>query len=238
MVLLLPIKSTAMDWIFIPAYFHDRFLDLLAPVPDVKGIIQWRQGFIASPPGNQTRAAKTELCAGAILNDWQATLKFDACYDNCTATYCPQPAQDYMTDKKAQECAGDSYSAIAACRDGQQGASLLKASLAEAAQLHIIDAPTTYINGPSRFCRGLFSIERTAFHSHGLDSHSRVLLCDSMTQACSPDTTPMPRCSPRSVRLTRARRRRKDALEKRPGKEGRGRDDEHADKVFSPLRVL
>ena len=35
--------------------------------------------------------------------------------------------------------------------------------------------------GPSRFCRGLLSIEITALHSHGLDFHSRVLLCDSMT---------------------------------------------------------
>ena len=27
------------------------------------------------------------------------------------------------------------------------------------------------------FCRGLLSIESAALHSHGLDSHSRVLLC-------------------------------------------------------------
>ena len=28
-----------------------------------------------------------------------------------------------------------------------------------------------------RFCRGLLSIERSSFHSYGLDSNSRVLLC-------------------------------------------------------------
>ena len=109
----------------------------------------WNQGFIAAESGNQTRAAKTELCAGAVLDpDWQAALRFDACYDNCTATYCPQPAQNYMTDAKAKSCAPpSSWSAIAACRDGAQGAALLKASLAEAAKLHITDAPQTYVNG-------------------------------------------------------------------------------------------
>ena len=35
--------------------------------------------------------------------------------------------------------------------------------------------------GPSRFCRGLFSIGRPAFHSYGPDFHSRVLLCTFTT---------------------------------------------------------
>ena len=34
---------------------------------------------------------------------------------------------------------------------------------------------------PSLNCDGLLSIESTALHSHGLDSHSRVLLCKFMT---------------------------------------------------------
>ena len=34
---------------------------------------------------------------------------------------------------------------------------------------------------PVEVLRGLLSIESAALHSHGLDSHSRVLLCDSMT---------------------------------------------------------
>ena len=41
---------------------------------------------------------------------------------------------------------------------------------------------------PSRFRRGLFSIERPAFHSYGLDFHSRVLLCRSMTGTTSSAT--------------------------------------------------
>ena len=123
-------------------------MNLLAPTPDVLTIINWTQGFIAAPDANQTRAAKTELCAGSVLTDWQATLRFDACYDNCTATYCPQPAYNYMTDAKAKQCAPPhAWAAIAACRDGQQGAALLKASLAEAAALHVDEGPTTYING-------------------------------------------------------------------------------------------
>ena len=36
-------------------------------------------------------------------------------------------------------------------------------------------------DGPSRFCRGLFPIGCPASHRYGLDSHSRVLLCRSMT---------------------------------------------------------
>ena len=35
--------------------------------------------------------------------------------------------------------------------------------------------------GPSRFCRGLLSFGRPAFHSRGPDFHSRVLRCRSMT---------------------------------------------------------
>ena len=46
----------------------------------------------------------------------------------------------------------------------------------ECIQIHMWGA-----GGPSRFCKGLFSIEHTALHSHGLGSHSRVLLCIFMT---------------------------------------------------------
>ena len=123
-------------------------------MPDVYDIISWRQGFIGVGAGtptasNQTRAAKTELCAGAVLgSDWQATLRFDACFDNCTATYCPQPAANYMTDAKAKSCAPPhTWTAIAACRDGAQGTALLTASLAEAQKLRVKVGPTTYING-------------------------------------------------------------------------------------------
>jgi hypothetical protein len=44
-----------------------------------------------------------------------------------------------------------------------------------------IDALRCTRRRPSRFCRALVQIERSTFHSYGLDAHSRVLLCAAST---------------------------------------------------------
>ena len=57
--------------------------------------------------------------------------------------------------------------------------------------------------GPSRFCRALFQIERTALHSCGPGLHSCAVLCNFLTGSESTAARASPWCSP-PVKLSRS----------------------------------
>lgn len=106
--------------------------------------------LIAAPPPNQSKAAEYQLCSKTVANSQWDAYAFDTCFDNCTATFCPQPAWEYMTDAKAQQCAaahGIPWPAIMKCME-TSASSLLNASVARSAIAcpHCL-GPTVTING-------------------------------------------------------------------------------------------
>ena len=114
-------------------------------------IIEWTEEFeTESPDANQTQAIRWELCAMDVASDWTVGFDFGLCFNQCTTTFCPQPASDYLTEAKAKECAvsvGLAWSDIAACESGR-GEDLRKASQQRyMSQCPGCPGPTTHING-------------------------------------------------------------------------------------------
>jgi hypothetical protein len=56
----------------------------------------WIQNYQAANTPNESQAAQWQLCAENTSSMWES-YQFDTCFDNCTATFCPQPAWSYMS---------------------------------------------------------------------------------------------------------------------------------------------
>jgi hypothetical protein len=116
----------------------------------VQEIIRFDTEFLAAADANQSSAAIYQLCAKSLSPQWSA-FEFDTCFDNCTATFCPQPAWKFMTEAKAEACAksaGISWKAVSECSRTPHGADLLAASLNRShKECPGCPGPTVMVNG-------------------------------------------------------------------------------------------
>lgn len=124
-------------------------------------IIEWTEEFMLEGPdpgGNQTEAIHWELCAMEIASAWAGGYNFSVCLNQCTyyiptdpmSLRCPQPAQNYMTPAKAEECAGTvglQWSAVQSCVADRGEHLRLASQQRYVSQCPGCPGPTTFING-------------------------------------------------------------------------------------------
>jgi hypothetical protein len=99
---------------------------------------------------DQSAAIQWQLCVGKLLPAaWRTNFNYSICLNQCNTTWCPQPAQDYLTASKAEAClpASVKWSDVQSCVTAS-GAAMQKADAALSENdCPGCSGPTVHING-------------------------------------------------------------------------------------------
>ena len=99
---------------------------------------------------DQSAAIQWQLCVGKLLPAaWRTNFNYSICLNQCNTTWCPQPAQDYLTASKAEAClpASVKWSDVQSCVTAG-GAAMQKADAALSEKdCPGCSGPTVHING-------------------------------------------------------------------------------------------